>query len=172
MLPSLELATEQNEQMVGNCEAGYSCLYQNTVSWRNETTPLPMEVHPRVVFQRLFGDGASPEETRRHLQTSGSILDFVTERIAELETRLGTGDRRRLTQYLDSVREVESRIQRAEAKTDDPSLALPPRPVDIPLEFDDHAKLLFDLQVPCLSGRHHPRHRLPARSRAQPADVS
>ena len=147
VLPSLELATEQNEQMVGNCEAGYSCLYQNTVSWRNETTPLPMEVHPRVVFQRLFGDGASPEETRRHLQTSGSILDFVTERIAELETRLGTGDRRRLTQYLDSVREVESRIQRAEAKTDDPSLALPPRPVDIPLEFDDHAKLMFDLQV-------------------------
>ena len=147
VLPSLELATEQNEQMVGNCEAGYSCLYQNTISWRTETTPLPMEVHPRVVFQRLFGDGASPEETRQHLQITGSILDSVTERIAELDSKLGTSDRRRLTQYLDSVREVESWIQREEAKTDDPSLALPPRPTDIPQTFAEHAKLLFDLQV-------------------------
>ena len=147
VLPSLELATEQNEQMVGNCEAGYSCLYQNTISWRNSTTPLPMEVHPRVVFERLFGDGATPEEQRRHLQTSGSILDAVTDRIAELEQRLGTGDQGRLTQYLDSVRDVEARIQRAEAHTDDPSLELPPRPSDIPQTFEEHAKLMFDLQV-------------------------
>ncbi len=147
VLPSLELATEQNEQMVGNCEAGYSCLYQNTISWRNSTTPLPMEVHPRVVFERLFGDGATPEEQRRHLQTSGSILDAVTDRIAELQQRLGTGDQGRLTQYLDSVRDVEARIQRAEAHTDDPSLELPPRPSDIPQTFEEHAKLMFDLQV-------------------------
>ena len=147
VLPSLELATEQNEQMVGNCEAGYSCLYQNTISWRNATTPLPMEVHPRVVFQRLFGDGASPEESHQHRQITGSILDSVTERIAELDRQLGTSDRRRLTQYLDSVREVETWIQREEARTDDPSLELPPRPTDIPQTFEEHAKLMFDLQV-------------------------
>jgi hypothetical protein len=147
VLPSLELATEQNEQMVGNCEAGYSCIYQNTISWKNETTPLPMEVHPRVVFQRLFGDGASAGEQRRYLQTTGSILDAVTERIGELERRLGASDRGRLGQYLESVRDIESRIQRAEAKTDDPSLNLPPRPVDIPPTFEEHAKLMYDLQV-------------------------
>ena len=102
VLPSLELATEQNEQMVGNCDAGYSCIYQNTVSWRDPTTPLPMEVHPRVVFQRLFGDGATPDEQRRHLATTGSILDAVMDRIAELRRELGGDDQRRLTQYLSS----------------------------------------------------------------------
>jgi hypothetical protein len=147
VLPSLELATEQNEQMVGNCEAGYSCIYQNTISWKNDTTPLPMEVHPRVVFQRLFGDGSSPAEQKKYLKTTGSILDSVTERINELERRLGVSDRSRLDQYLDSVRDIESRIQRAEARTDDPALVLPPRPVDIPATFDEHAKLMFDLQV-------------------------
>src|SRR5262249_54708135 len=147
VLPSLELATEQNEQMVGNCEAGYSCLYQNTISWKDATTPLPMEVHPRVVFQRLFGDGANAQEVRRQLETSGSILDSVRARIATLEKSLGVADRGRLSQYLDSVRDVESRIQRAEQHTDDPALALPPRPVDIPPTFDEHAKLMFDLQV-------------------------
>ncbi|MXY17290.1 MAG: DUF1552 domain-containing protein [Acidobacteria bacterium] len=147
VLPSLELATEQNEQMVGNCEAGYSCLYQNTISWRNPTTPMPMETHPRVVFQRMFGDGASPEENRRHLQTTGSILDSVTDRLRQLEHALGSGDRHRLGQYFDSVREVESRIQRAEANTADPLLELPPRPSDIPQTFEEHAKLMFDLQV-------------------------
>ena len=147
VLPSLELATEQNEQMVGNCDAGYSCIYQNTVSWKDPTTPLPMEVHPRVVFQRLFGDGATPEEQRRHLETSSSILDAVTDRISELRTQLGSGDRRVLTQYLESVRDIEARIQRAEAHIDDPTLELPPRPADIPQTFDEHVKLMFDLQV-------------------------
>jgi len=113
ILPSLELAIEQNEQVVGNCEAGYSCLYQNTISWRNETTPLPMETHPRVVFQRLFGDGSNRAEQLRQLQTSGSILDAVTERINQLSQRLGASDRARLTQYLDSVREIETRIEKA-----------------------------------------------------------
>ena len=147
VLPSLELATEQNEQMVGNCEAGYSCIYQNTVSWRDADTPLPMEVHPRVVFQRLFGDGATPEEQRRHLQTTGSILDAVTDRIKELSRRLGAADQRRLTQYLESVREIEARIQRAEGHIDDPTIDLPARPADIPQSFEDHVKLMFDLQV-------------------------
>ena len=147
VLPSLELATEQNEQMVGNCEAGYSCIYQNTVAWRDSNTPIPMEVHPRVVFQRMFGDGATPEEQRGYLETSASILDSVTGRIAELKKSLGAGDQRRLAQYLESVRDIEARIQRAETQTQDPSLALPDRPADIPQEFEDHAKLMFDLQV-------------------------
>src|SRR5258708_1642025 len=152
VLPSLELATEQNEQMVGNCEAGYSCLYQNTISWKNDTTPLPMEVHPRVVFQRLFGDGASPREQRRYLETSGSILDSVTERLAQLEKRLGAGDRGRLSQYLESVREIESRNQSAEAKTADPSLNLPPLPEDIPPQHLTLANLMSDFQgSACLS---------------------
>ena len=147
VLPSLELAIEQNEQVVGNCEAGYSCIYQNTISWRNETTPLPMETHPRVVFQRLFGDGATPAEQRRHLERSGSILDAVTDRINELTRRLGPSDRVRLSQYLDSLREVESRIAKAKTRTVDPSFELPDRPADIPESFDEHVKLMFDLQA-------------------------
>jgi hypothetical protein len=147
ILPSLELAIEQNEQVVGNCEAGYSCLYQNTFSWRNATTPLPMETHPRVVFQRLFGDGTNREEQRQQLETSGSILDAVTDRFKELSRRLSPGDRARVAQYLDSVREIEMRIQRAEARTEDSSIALPARPSDIPEAFEDHVKLMFDLQA-------------------------
>ena len=147
VLPSLELATEQNEQMIGNCEAGYSCVYQNTVSWRTPTTPLPMEVHPRVVFERLFGDGSTAAEQRAQLKTTGSILDSVTEHIADLGRTLGPSDRDRLTQYLESVREIESRIQRAESRTDDPTLDLPDRPVDIPASFEDHTELMCDLQV-------------------------
>jgi hypothetical protein len=147
VLPSLEVAIEQNEQVVGNCEAGYSCLYQNTVSWRNATTPLPMETHPRIVFQRLFGDGTTKAEQRRQLETSGSILDAVTDRLNELSRRLGPSDRARVAQYLDSVREIETRIQKAEARTQDSTLDLPERPSDIPDSFEEHVKLMFDLQA-------------------------
>jgi hypothetical protein len=147
VLPSLELAVEQNEQVVGNCEAGFSCIYQNTQCWRNDTTPLPMETHPRIVFQRLFGDGATRAEQRQHLQESGSILDSVTDRINGLSKQLGAGDRRRLTQYLDSVREVESRIQKAVKRSEDDAFTIPDRPADIPESYDEHVKLMFDLEV-------------------------
>jgi hypothetical protein len=147
VLPSLELAIEQNEQMVGNCEAGYSCLYQNTISWRTPTTPLPMETHPRVVFQRLFGDGGTAAEQRRQLATSGSILDAVTERLSELTRKLGASDRARLEQYTESVREIETRIDKAEKRTADASVEMPDRPSDIPGAFEDHVKLMFDLQA-------------------------
>jgi hypothetical protein len=147
VLPSLEIAIEQNEQMVGNCEAGYSCIYQNTFSWRNETTPLPMETHPRVVFQRLFGDGGSPAEQRRQLETSGSILDAVTGRLSELSRTLGASDRGRLDQYVESVREIETRIQKAEARTSDAAFEVPERPSDIPASYEEHVKLMFDLQA-------------------------
>lgn len=147
VLPSLELAIEQNEQMVGNCEAGYSCLYQNTFSWRNPTTPLPMETHPRVVFQRLFGDGGSAKEQRRQLETSGSILDAVTERLGQLSKKLGPSDRARLEQYTESVREIETRIDKAEKRTNEASFDMPERPSDIPGVFEEHVKLMFDLQA-------------------------
>ena len=133
--------------MVGNCEAGYSCLYQNTISWRTPTTPLPMETHPRVVFQRLFGDGGTPAQQRRQLETSGSILDAVTERLGQLSKKLGPGDRARLEQYTESVREIETRIDKAEKRTADSSVEVPDRPSDIPSGFAEHVKLMFDLQA-------------------------
>ncbi len=147
ILPSLELATESNEQVVGNCEAGYSCIYQNTIAWRNETTPLPMETHPRVVFERLFGVGATRAQQRRELRENRSILYSVTERISDLSRSLGSNDRARLTQYLESVREVETRILKAEQRTEDTTLDLPVRPSDMPGLWEDHVKLMFDLQV-------------------------
>ncbi len=151
-LPSLELAIEQNEKLIGNCEAGYTCVYQNTLSWRDATTPLPMETHPRVVFERLFGDGGSPEEERAELQTSRSILDSVTERIGDLRRTLGPSDRQRVAQYLDSVREIESRIAKAEARTEQLAIDLPERPVDVPAEFEDHVTMMFDLQALAYQG--------------------
>jgi hypothetical protein len=101
LLPSLELAIEQNEKMIGNCESGYTCVYQNTVSWRDATTPMPMDTNPRVVFERLFGTGTTPAEERKELRLNRSILDIVNERIAELNKQLGPSDRQRIDQYLD-----------------------------------------------------------------------
>ncbi len=143
-LPSLELALEANE-LIGNCDVGYSCVYQNTISWRTSTTPVPMETHPRIVFERLFGDGSSPEVRRTRLRSTRSILDSVTEEAARLQRTLGAGDRTRMTQYLDAVREVEQRVQRAEDYSVDAGLELPERPVSVPEQFADHARLMFDL---------------------------
>ncbi len=143
-LPSLELALEANE-LIGNCDVGYSCAYQNTISWRTSTTPVPMETHPRIVFERLFGDGSSPEVRRARLRSTRSILDSVTEETARLQSTLGAGDRTRMTQYLDAVREVERQVQRAEDYSVDAGLELPERPVSVPEQFADHARLMFDL---------------------------
>lgn len=151
-LPSLEIAIEQNEKLIGNCEAGYTCVYQNTLSWRDATTPLPMETHPRVVFERLFGDGGTPAEEKAELRTNRSILDSVNERVADLRRTLGPSDRQRVDQYLDSVRDIEARIVKAEARTEQLSLDLPDRPVDIPSDFEDHVKMMFDLQVLAYQG--------------------
>ena len=143
-VPSLELALEANE-LIGNCDVGYSCVYQNTISWRTSTTPVPMETHPRIVFERLFGDGSSPEVRQARLRSTRSILDSVTEEAARLQRSLGAGDRTRMTQYLDAVREVEQRVQRAEDYSVDAGLELPERPVSVPEQFADHARLMFDL---------------------------
>src|SRR5689334_6500442 len=150
-LPSLELAMDLME-VVGQCDNGYACVYQNNLSWSSPTTPLPSEAHPRVVFERLFGEGGSSADRRRALGRRASLLDWVREDIARLQGQLGTADRSKVTEYLDTVREVERRIQKAEAQTFDSSLPDLDRPVGVPATYEDHAKLMFDLQVLALQG--------------------
>ncbi len=143
-LPSLELGLEQN-YLVGNCDNGYSCVYWNTLAWRSPETPLPPELNPRVVFERMFGDGGSAEQRLAQVREDRSILDSVTEAIASLERRLGASDRTRMAAYLDAVREIERRIQVAEEQSGKGDFALPDRPIGIPESYDEHAKLMFDL---------------------------
>ncbi|MEE3201772.1 MAG: DUF1552 domain-containing protein, partial [Acidobacteriota bacterium] len=144
-LPSLELAIDL-DFLVGNCENGYSCVYMNTVAWRTATTPLPMENNPRVVFERLFGDGGTRDERLAELRKDRSILDSVTTDLAHLERDLGKADQRRLEQYLDAVRAVERRIQLSEAQGVDATLPDDlSRPAGIPDTYEEHMKLMFDL---------------------------
>jgi hypothetical protein len=145
-LPSIELAMDLLTT-VGQCDNGYACVYQNNLSWSSPTSPLPAEAHPRIVFERLFGDGGSTADRLKELRTNASLLDSVGEGIARLQNKLGPEDRTRVSQYLDTVREVERRIQRAEAKTADAELKDLDRPVGVPASYADHAKLMFDLQV-------------------------
>jgi hypothetical protein len=147
-LPSLELvASELDAVLGGSCSGGYSCVYLNTLSWSSPTTPLPMENDPRVVFERLFGDGGTAEQRVDRIRESRSILDWVTEDLARLQRTLGPGDRTRVGEYLDTVREIERRIQKAEEHSSGASMPALERPSGIPTRFDEHLKLLFDLQV-------------------------
>lgn len=150
-LPSLELAMDLL-QVVGQCDNGYSCVYQNNLSWSSPTTPLPAEAHPRIVFESLFGEGGSIAERRSALRKKASLLDSFNEDIARLQRELGPGDRARMSQYLETVREVERRIQKAEADTADNPLPDLDRPVGVPAAYADHARLMFDLQVLALQG--------------------
>ena len=143
-LASLELAMEQT-YLIGNCDNGYSCVYTNSISWRTATTPNPHETNPRIVFQRMFGDGGTPTERLAHMQEDRSILDWVTRDIADLQKQLSPADRNSVGEYLDSVREVERRLQVAERQFDDSVLDLPDRPIGVPESYDEHAKLMFDL---------------------------
>jgi len=145
-IPSLELGTDVIAQ-VGNCDNGYACAYQNNLSWTSATTPLPTEADPRTVFERLFGDGGSAEDRRRDLKTKGSILDWLTEDMARLQRELGRDDRTKLDQYVDSVREVERRIQKAEQRTGESLRMDLERPTTLPAEWEEHVKLMFDLQT-------------------------
>jgi hypothetical protein len=146
-LPSLEVALESQERSLGSCDNGYACVYINTISWRSPTSPVPMEMHPRVVFDRLFGDGGSTAQRLSQVRRTHSILDSVQQEAARLQKTLGAGDRATVNEYLDAVREVERRIVRAEEQTGELSLTLPDRPTDIPEDFAEHMKLMFDLQV-------------------------
>jgi hypothetical protein len=142
-LPSLEMILENPTQMA--CDTS-DCFFVNTISWRSATTPNPMEAHPRVVFERLFGDGGSAAQRAARMKQTGSILDSVTAEISRLQKTLGPVDKTKLTEYLDSVREIEQRIQTAE-KSNATQVEVPERPIDVPDTFDEHAKLMFDLQA-------------------------
>ena len=150
-LPSLELAMDLLD-MVGQCDNGYACVYQNNLSWSSPTSPLPPEAHPRVVFERLFGEGGSASQRRAALGRRASLLDWVREDIARLQGKLGPGDRAKVSEYLDTVREVERRIQKAEAETENNALPDLDRPIGVPAAYADHAKLMFDLQVLAFRG--------------------
>src|SRR3984885_6633265 len=137
---------------VGQCDNGYACVYQNNLSWSSPTTPLPTEAHPRIVFERLFGEGGSAADRRAALKKRASLLDSVTEEISSLKTKLGPADRARVGQYMETVREVERRIQKAEADAKDNTLPDLDRPVGVPTSYADHARLMFDLQMLALQG--------------------
>ena len=145
-LRSLELSMDLNP-LAGVCNNGYACVYTNCLSWSSPTTPLPSEAHPRLVFERLFGEGGSLAERRAALKSRASLLDSFDDDIARLKGTVGTADRARVDQYLDSIREVERQIQRAEAAASDNLLPDLDRPVGVPQSFGDHAKLMFDLQA-------------------------
>ncbi len=150
-LPSLELSMDLLST-VGQCDNGYACVYQNNLSWSSPTTPLPSEAHPRIVFERLFGEGGSADDRRAALRKRASLLDSVVEEIGRLNRRLGPSDRERVGQYLDSLREVERRIQKAEAAAKDDELPDLDRPVGVPASYADHARLMFDLQALAFQG--------------------
>ena len=144
--PSLELGTDLIAQ-VGNCDNGYACVYQNSLSWSSPTTPLPTEADPRVLFERLFGDGGTPEQRRAELSRNASLLDAVLEDIHGYQKKLGAGDRVKVNEYLDTVREVERRIHLSQQQSDSAALPDLNRPTAVPEEWEDHVKLMIDLQT-------------------------
>lgn len=150
-LPSIELSMDLLTT-VGDCDNGFACVYQNNLSWSSPTTPLQPEAHPRVVFERLFGDGGSNADRIAELRRNASLLDWVNDDIQRLQKKLGASDRVRVSNYLDTVREVERRIQKAEQQTADSKLPDLDRPSGVPASYDEHAKLMFDLQTLALQG--------------------
>lgn len=147
LLPSLELAIEDYSGLVGSCDVGFSCTYMNTISWRTPTTPMPMEINPRIVFDRMFGDGSTAEERLQRIESQRSILDAVTSQVRRLQGGLGPNDRNRVAEYLDTVREIERRIQLSEKHTSNSNLDVPASPSGIPDDFVEHTKLMFDLMA-------------------------
>ncbi len=139
---SIELGCEDGRQ-VGNCDSGYSCAYSNNIAWRSETAPLPPEVNPRTVFERLFGDADLTAGQRFYRK---SILDYVREDAGRLRGSLGNSDRRKLSEYLDAVREIETRIENSEKQAKDAPPQLD-KPAGVPLMYAEHARLMFDLMV-------------------------
>ncbi|MXZ72567.1 MAG: DUF1552 domain-containing protein [Acidobacteria bacterium] len=146
-LASLELGCDPS-YFLGACDAGYSCAYGNTLSWRTETTPLPVEINPRAVFERMFGDAAdtSAAARQRRIQEDRSILDALLADVRKLQGSLGAGDREKVAQYVDAVRDVERRIQKAEQQGDR-ELPVLEKPSGIPDRYEDHVRMMFDLQV-------------------------
>jgi len=146
VFPSIEIATEDFTGYVGACDVGYSCAYMNTIAWKTPTTPMPLETNPRVVFERMFGRPGSTEERVTRMRQNRSILDSVTGDVAALERGLGARDRVRLDQYLEHVREIEERIERAERRATT-EITIPVAPVGIPDTWEEHATVMFDLMA-------------------------
>jgi hypothetical protein len=146
-LPSIQLCIESVDGS-GACDYGYACVYADTISWASPTQPLPMTVDPRQAFESLFGDGATPAERSARQRIDGSILDGIVRRVADLQRGLGPRDRSRLNDYLADVREIERRIQRIEKyNSGGEARALPAAPIGVPDSFEEHVKLMFDLQA-------------------------
>lgn len=151
-LPSIQLSIESVDQ-AGGCDYGYSCLYTDTISWASPTKPLPMVRDPRMVFDQLFGAGGTPKARDARRKADRSILDLVTHQIAQLKTTVGPGDRRKLDDYLESVREIERRIQAVELRNSDAQTReLPGAPAGVPDSWDEHVRLMFDLQAVAFAG--------------------
>jgi len=150
--PSIELATEDHSSHLGSCAGDFLCSYMSTISWRTPTQPLPMEINPRVVFERMFGgDAATPEERRARVERNNSILDAVGESVSDLQRGLGARDRAKLTEYLDNVREIERQIQQTEKRAAT-LVDVPPTPVGVPEAWEEHAKLMFELMALAYQG--------------------
>src|SRR5919108_2999517 len=146
-IPSMQLCIE-NVDAAGGGSYGYSCVYTDTISWASPTEPLPMIRDPRAVFDQLFGVGATPAERAQRREEDRSILDWIAADMSRLKNALGAADRARLSDYLDDLREIERRIQRVEAyNTSGAPRDLPEAPIGVPDSFDEHVKLMFDLQV-------------------------
>ena len=145
---SLEIGVEA-PSLAGGCDSGYSCAYTNTVSWRSPTSPNPMEVNPRVLFERMFGEGDSTDTASRlaSMREQQSVLDFVKGGVDRLESRLGTGDRRKLTEYLEAIRDIERRIQKAEEQSASMKMPTIEKPAAAPEDFVSHSRLMMDLTV-------------------------
>jgi hypothetical protein len=143
-LPSLEVSVDRND-VVGACDHGYACAYMNSLAWKTPTTPLPSETNPRFVFERMFGIGATAGERLRRASEDRSILDGLAHEIADLRGRIGPGDRAKLGEYFDAVRDVEQRIARSESTNN--GFEVPEQPVGVPASFREYAELMFDLQA-------------------------
>jgi hypothetical protein len=141
--PSLEVATEDFTGYVGACDTGWACAYLNTFSWSGPTTPLPMEINPRVVFERMFGGTGTLEERVARMRVGRSILDSIIPEATSLQGRLGAADRVKLAAYLSDLREIERRLQRAEANAH--TTVTTEAPVGVPVDFEEHVGLMFDL---------------------------
>src|SRR5499427_9084690 len=144
ILPSMELAIEDHSGLIGACDRDYGCIYMNTLSWRTPTTPMPMEINPRKVFERMFGQGGSAEDRVARNKEDRSILDAIMHQASDLQLKLGSQDRATMSDYLENVREIERRIQRAGEQVN-ADLALPEEPAGIPFSYEQHVGIMFDL---------------------------
>jgi hypothetical protein len=146
-IPSLEMGIEDVSNMIGICDGTSSCAYLNTMSWSTPTTPLPAEINPRVIFERMFGDGSSAAARFARLQDDRSLLDSITSAATRLQSKLGAQDKTRISDYLDNLREIERRIGQVEKRNKEAELSVPDAPVDVPELYEDHVNLMYDLQV-------------------------